>query len=309
MGNSFAALSICAVALFLNLGLSATAKAQTIENKDVFVLADQLADEVELIRAVMGRPYDDSPRLPVSQALQYEVYFQAQTLFRKANQLAREIAAAPRRRAAPAPERDIEPADVYGLIEGALEQVMLVKNELGIEEQVQSQERQASISATGIFLIIIDINRQLNLLTSEAIRPADVYEEVSFAIVYAAALLANRGIENLLPEVPFENYKRPADVYGLLLECIEIVSEFAPKVGGEVLGVSSRRNVPDDIEPGHVYDIARILAADLAHLASVLDVEEVYPGLGSAPKHVFPSHVFQRASVLQSQLLMLDDAL
>jgi hypothetical protein len=290
------------------LALAPAARAQ-IENKDVYVLANQLADEVELIREVMGRPYDDSPRLPVSQASEFEVLFQAQTLYRKANQLAYEIAGTPRRAPPPAPYREVTPADVHALVASALEQIRLVKNEIGIEEEVLLQERDAGISPTGNFLIIIDINRQLNLLISTTIRAADVFEEVSFAVVYTAGILQRVTGRSLLPEPVFEGYKRPSDNYRRLLECIEIVNRIAPKAGVSVLGISSRRNLPDDVEPGHVYDIANILVADLAMLAKAFDAAEVRPSLPPTPKHIFPSHVYQRTGVLLEQLMALEAAL
>ena len=57
------------------------AHAQRVDNVDVYVLADQLANEVELIREVIGRPYDDSPRLPVGGVTPAELYLQAQHFF------------------------------------------------------------------------------------------------------------------------------------------------------------------------------------------------------------------------------------
>lgn len=285
------------------------ASAQTIENKDVYVLANQLADEVELIREVMGRPYDDSPRLPVSQASAFEVFFQAQTLYRKANQLAHELAGVPRQLTPPPPDGEITPADVHALVASALEQIRLVKAEIGIEEDVPLAVREASISPTGNFLIIIDINRQLNLLISTTIRSADVFEEVTNAAVYAAGILQRVTGQTALPEPVFEGYKRPSDNYRRLLECIELVNRIAPKAGVSVLGISARRNLPDDVEPGHVYDIANILVADLALLAKAFDAEDVRPAPGPTPKHVFPSHVYQRTGVLLALLERLEAAL
>jgi len=300
---------LATTALVACLTFAPLAPAQTIENKDVYVLANQLADEVELIREVMGRPYDDSPRLPVSEASEFEVFFQAQTLFRKANQLAYEIAGAPRQSAGPAPTGDVQPADVHALVASALEQIRLVSIELGISEEVPLEVRDAGISPTGNFLIIIDINRQLNLLISTTIRSADVYEEVSFAVVYTAGILARVTGSGELPEAVFEGHKRPSDNYRQLLECIEIVNRIAPKAGVSVLGISSRRNLPDDVEPGHVYDIANILVADLAMLAKELDAERARPALGPTPKHIFPSHVYERTGVLLKQLQQLEAAL
>ena len=40
------------------------AEAQAVDNATTYALANQLADELELVRERMGRPYDESPRLP-----------------------------------------------------------------------------------------------------------------------------------------------------------------------------------------------------------------------------------------------------
>ena len=299
------------VALLLALGAPVLGLAQqgTLTNKDVFVIAEELADEIELIREVMGRPYDESPRLPVAGVSMAEVFFQAQTLQRKANQLAREIAQAPGATMEPAPEGDITAADVHGLVAGALEQVKLVRAELEITEPVIRQLREAAMPATGLFSTIVDSNRQLDLLITNAITAADVFEEVSFALIYASGMLAERAGEADVPDAPFAGPKRPADVYLQLLDCIDIAHRIASTQGVEVLSLSSRRNVPADIEPGHVYDIANILTADLAMLAKVIGASQTPADLGPTPKHVFPSHVYQRAETLKRKLEALETAL
>jgi hypothetical protein len=71
--------------LLLPLGF---AEAQQVDNAAAYALANQVADELEIVRERMGRPYDDSPRLPVSAVSELELYFQTQSLLRKANQLA-----------------------------------------------------------------------------------------------------------------------------------------------------------------------------------------------------------------------------
>ena len=126
------------------------AHAQRVDNVDVYVLADQLANEVELIREVTGRPYDDSPRLPVGGVTPAELYLQAQTLFRKANQLARELAHAERATPPPAPDGEVQPKDTYEVVRAALEQVLLVKRELTIETAVPLEQRDDPIAPTGV---------------------------------------------------------------------------------------------------------------------------------------------------------------
>lgn len=282
--------------------------AQAVDNRDVFLLASEVADDTELIREVMGRPYDDSPRLPASEVSHRELYFQAQTLFRKANQLAQDFEMSERRSAPPAPaDREIQAADVYAVVESAFEEIGRVKGALGIEEQLEPLRRETEISATGVFMTIIDVNRQLNLMLAEPIRARDVFEQVSLAVSYGAGILSSLevGGKEWLSAQSFDGHKRPADIYGQLLECIDLVSRIARRVDVSVLSLSSRRNIPDDIEPGHVYDIATILVADLATLAIALDADGIDPGLPT-PQRIFPTQVYERSGVLQRQLELID---
>jgi hypothetical protein len=299
------------IASLLALATPGIAPAQParITNKDVFIAAEELADELELIREVMGRPYDESPRLPVAGVSMAEVFFQAQTLLRKANQLASELAQAPSAEVPPPPEGDVTAADVYALVASALEQVKLVRVELEITEPVIRQLREAEMPATGLFSTIVDANRQLDLLITNAITSADVFEEVSLALTYTSGMLAARANSAVVPAAPFPGPKRPADVYVQLLDCLDIAHRIASTQGVEVLSLSSRRNVPADVEPGHVYDIANILTADLAVLAKIIGTGETTGDLGPTPKHVFPSHVYQRAETLKRHLEALEAAL
>jgi hypothetical protein len=279
-----------------------------IENRDVFLVAEQLADEVELIREVMGRPYDDSPRLPVAGVSMAEVLFQAQTLLRKSNQLARELAGAVPVTVPPAPTGPIVAADILAILTPSLAQIRLVRSELAITEPVVARERDTDIAPTGLFSTIVDSNRQLNLLITNTITSADVFEELSVALAYAVGLLAVRAPGVTVAQAPFEGPKRPADVYTRLLECIDIAHRIARSQGVDVVSLSSRRNVPDDIEPGHVYDVANILVADLAVIAKAIEAPPADVDLDVAPKHIFPSHGYQRAGTVQLNLEALESA-
>jgi hypothetical protein len=287
----------------------AAAHAQEQDNAAAYALANQVADELELVRERMGRPFDDSPRLPVSAVSELELYYQTQSLLRKANQLAQELAGAAPRAAGPVPSGDISSADVYALLEDSLAQIRVAAEAIGITERATFEQRVTSIAATGVFLVVIDINRQLNQMLRVPIGNTEVFEEISAAITSAAALLATYPGTMPVPDPPpFDGYKRPADVYERLTECMDAVIRVAPKVGVPVLGLSARRNVPEDTEPGHAYDIARFLVADLAAFADARDVPRVRVSL-PVPKHVFPTEVYAHAGILLRQLEQLEQRL
>jgi hypothetical protein len=295
-----------AAALAAFLGPFAVCESQPIDNAATYTLANQLADEIELVRERMGRPYDDSPRLPVSEVSEIELYYHAQSLLRKANQLAQELAGAAPRPPGPVPSGTIAPEDVHGVLEDSLEQVRLAAQAIGITERIEPAVRGPAISATGVFLVVIDINRQLNLMLRVPIGNIEVFEELSTAVTYAASMLSmHQGAVQVPPAPTFDGYKRPADVYRLLTECMDAVIRVAPKAGVHVLGLSARRNVPDDIEPGHAYDIARLLVADLAALSAALNAPSVRAPLPT-PKHIFPTEVYAQAGILLAQLEELE---
>jgi hypothetical protein len=150
------------------------------------------------------------------------------------------------------------------------------------------------------------VNRQLNLMLRVPISDAEVFDEISSAITYAAALLATYPGATTVPAAPpFDGYKRPADVYLRLSECMDVVMRVAPKAGVQVLGLSARRNVPEDTSPGHAYDIARFLVADLAAIAGARNVPHTRVSM-PAPKHVFSTEVYAHAGILLRQLEELE---
>ena len=180
----------------------AAAHPQDVDNAAAYALANQVADELELVRERMGRPFDDSPRLPVSAVSELELYFQTQSLLRKANQLAQELAGAAPRSPGPAPSGEIASSDVYALLDDALAQIRVAAEAIGISERATFEQRVTTIAATGVFLVVIDVNRQLNQMLRVPIGDAEVFEEISAAITSASALLSTLPGATPVPESP-----------------------------------------------------------------------------------------------------------
>src|SRR6187200_1767044 len=180
----------------------AAAHAQNQDNAGAYALANQVADELELVRERMGRPFDDSPRLPVSAVSELELYYQTQSMLRKANQLAQDLAGAAPRSPGPVPSGEVSSDAVYALLEDSLAQIRVAAEAIGITEQATFEQRVTSIAATGVFLVVIDINRQLNQMLRVPIGNTEVFEEVSAAITSAAALLATYPGATTMPEPP-----------------------------------------------------------------------------------------------------------
>ena len=211
---------------------------------------------IELIRLEMGKGVVPAPMIEVSLAEPRQVIFQALTLFRKADRLAFEHTG--ERVLEPSvPTGEIEPADVFAVVEQARDRVAQVTASLGITQEPKPAPLQTGLSPSQVFSAIVTANRELNQLLDRPFAPADVYQEVTKAIAYASRLLDTSERVATPPEPPpLERRKRPHDVYHRLLECYAGVHEVGKRsdvpmlelkiggkwgVSGQVTSTTSRR--------------------------------------------------------------------
>ena len=277
-----------------------------IEVPDLYVLVDRVGEEVELLRYTMGKLPNEQPPMPVDDVQPHEAFFQAQNLFRKANRLAREVAGV-ERKVASTTEGEVRSADIHAVVNSALQEVLLVKAELGITDAVQPLDRDARFELADVFRAIVQANRQLNLLTEHVFTPEDVFEQLELAISYTAGVLSSYPDAVTVPDEPaFESGKMPTDSYRRLTQCLRLTRGIAEETGIKLLRFDPRSRIRQDVLPSDVYDLATIVVAYIGHLASNLDAPEADPEL-STPEHIFPSHVYQRAGVLEQQLIALEE--
>ncbi len=272
---------------------------------DVLARVATVRTELDELRFFMGRPESHQPELDVHGAAPREVYFQALTMFQKADRLCFEHT---RERATPPrlPKGDIQPADVLNVVDVALTCVRRVKRKYEIETTSTPATRDDSKQPTDVFRSIVQANRQLNLMLERRYAPGDVFEQVTRSIGHTSRLLEHFPDAATLHDEPkFQEGKRPADVYRRLLDCFKRIRSIAELSGLEMLELQIDDSQIEVAEPSDVYDIASLIVAELAYLHSVL------PG-AKPPRSVyyvgrkFPSHVFQRAGILAGQLIDLE---
>ena len=294
--------------LFVGLLAAATATAQPrseITPPDVFAHVQTLRAELELVRAEMGRPKSARAILIVSKAAPREVYFQAITLFRKTDQLQFEQL----RRRSPLPKPpagEPRPRHVYRAVDQSLKLLRAVKKDLGCTEQVAAVQRDAGKTPSDVFNAIVEAGQQINALLDQRFSPSNVYAQVTVAIKYASILLDEFPSATRIPKSPaFERRKRPADVFRRLIACFENMKRIGDLSGIKVLALQVNKKMVDQVEPAEVFDLASLLVSELAHLH--LQVKKPGKTISSYyPGRKVPSHVFQRAGILQTQLVDLE---
>ncbi len=303
MGRGRGVALVLTMLCFVPSGAVAQA-ADQIEPADVFVRVAQARARIERIRFEMGRPRLRKPVLHVANAAPREVYFQALTLFRKANRLSFELT---RERAdvPPTPAAELSPADVLHVIDQAIAQLQHVEEALEISGEVEPLARDPSRTPTDVFQSIVHSNGQMNLLLDRRFSPSDVFQQITLAISYASILLAEFPESTRIPPAPeLERGKQPADVYRRLLGCYEQLGRIAANSNVSMLEVTVSEEGIVDASPSDVYDIASLLVAALAHFHSRLSNAGA-PRAAYYPGQKTPSQVFQRSGILEAQLAQL----
>jgi len=273
---------------------------------EVYRKVELVAAEIDLIRQEMGFGYDRKVPFQVSDAQPREVYFQAFTLFEKSNRLLfeqlRERDKVPVQVVA-----DVQPSDVLTVVENSLGLLMRVKSYLSIPELAQLPPSDQVRTPTDVFKLIVEQNRILNQLLQRRFAPSDVYQQLTYGVGITSSLLATLPVPNRLGTEPeFERRKTPTDVYARLLEVFHSLCGVMRRSGEACLEVDAAEKQRNDLTPSDVYDLASLVISELRHLhserkgtSSIMD--SYFPG------DKLPSHAYQRAGRLLSQILILDD--
>ena len=227
---------------------------------------------------------------------------------RKANRLAEELGAAERVAPPTLLEEEIVPANVLGIVDLARVQIDAVRGELGMTYGAEARDLDPDREPRDVMREIVQASRQLNFLLDRQFKPEDVYGRLELAATYVAGALTEHESEPAYGRLPpFESGKMPADVYRRVLECLELATVVGEKHGISMLKLNLRRELRRrDIVPADVYDLATTLLSELAYLTLVLDARDVEAPPIERPSHIFPSHVYRLAGMLQDELARLE---
>ena len=277
---------------------------------DVLARVQMLRDTLELIRFEMGKPLVTPSDAIVTNVHSHEAYFQALTLFHKADRLALELTGSTGIPPEPISLSALAPLHIWKMVNASYLRILAIKEELGLKEIVSERPEDSSTSLTETGRVIVQANRQLNLLQERHFSPSDVSQQVLLASQYARRLLARFPQTSVSSETaPLERGKQPADVFLRLVECYAILEKIAQYSSVPVLHLNlpaaQKVGISRQIEPSDVYDMATLLVSDLAFFHAQLKTHNS-PKPIPYPGRTFPSLVHQQATVLLHQLKELE---
>ncbi|MDR4482284.1 MAG: hypothetical protein R3B95_03385 [Nitrospirales bacterium] len=283
---------------------------EEITPADVLARVQMLRDTLELIRFEMGKPLVTPSEAIVTNVHSHEAYFQALTLYHKADHFALELTGSTGIPPGSISLSALAPLDIWQMVNASYLRILAIKEELGLKEIVSERLEDSSTSLTETARAIVQANRQLNLLQERHFSPSDVSQQVLLANQYAKRLLAQFPSSKVTSEnPPFVRGKQPSDVFLRLVECYAILEKIAQQSGIPVLHLdlpaAQNVGISRQLEPSDVYDMATLLVSDLAffhtQLKNPTPLNPIpYPG------RTFPSQVHQQATVLLHQLEELE---
>ncbi len=262
-----------------------------------------LLSEIDQIRRVLGILPPPERDFVIRDAEPRQVFFQAQTLFRKSNTLAQEIAGISRQAPIPAPSGNISTNDVQAILDGTQEQLKHVEDALAISIRASAPALNRRSTSGDVLHDIVEAGYILNELVSRRADWPSIYDRILQMVSYVGGALSEG---NRFPALPvFECCKMPEDVYQRLLQSMEASRALASSVDLTFMRIESRKRPPHGASTGTVYDLTTTLVSDLGELTLRLEAEDVAFPEYDRPPRVFPSHAYQLAGVLEQQLAML----
>ena len=248
---------------------------EEITPADVLARMQLLRDNVELIRFEMGKPKANQSDSIVTNVHPHEAYFQALTLFLKADRLALELNGSTGIPPEPSELSALAPLHIWKMVNAAYHRILTVKEELALKESVSERLQESSTGLTEIGREIVESNRQINLLLERHFSPSDVSQQVLLASQYAKRLLSRFPQSHVASEpAPLVRGKQPADVFLRLVECYALLETIAHHSRIPVLHLdlpaAQKVGRSRKLEPSDVYDLATLLVSDLAYLHAQL---------------------------------------
>lgn len=275
-----------------------------IEPPRVYQEALILREEVEQIRRYLGIRPPRERSYKLKDALPRQTFYQSQTLFRKSNQLANELAGVSRQRPAPAPNREIVPGDVLKMLQGARGQLAYVKQELGIDEGIPTPKLERRRTPSDVMREIIESGYVINELVATGANWTDIYDRVFQMVAYAGGVLPQGKRYPELPE--FVCCKQPQDVYESLVRSLAAMAPVSKSVNYPLVQIIPKKTAEGGASPDTVYDLTTTMISDMAELTLRLGVDEDadLPSY-ERPKRILPANVHQLAMVLERQVELL----
>ena len=267
-----------------------------ITSEHTYARMKQVLDEVEALRLEMGRNKDSRQPMLVSDATSREVFYHAQTVHRKANQLCVELNAEPVNPPGGTTPTQLGSSDVLRVLDSTRARLAEARAQLKLEGDVRPElpgplPRVAGKVASDTLAACLVASRQLNMMLTHAFTSREGHDRLVTALGLTQSLLAFHGAE-LPPAPPLERRKFPRDVYQVMWRVYEVLHHLLRDSGIKALEL--REQFAGE-EPGDVYDLGSLIFSELDYVWALLPNAKLPTFEAPTPSLTLPAHNYRRA--------------
>lgn len=166
-------------------------------------------------------------------------------------------------------QREVRPEDVKRLADRILADVELVKKHLGVRDPIPSVSFKDGYQPTDVYNNMARISAMLDVLSSTAVKPSDVYRVIDTAVQVLRQIHQNKNpnIEWVYEGEVVEG-QSPRDVFGVAISLLDKLDMLAHKQGYSIQGgVAKVQSRVGRIAPVHVLGVMNIILADVNAMA------------------------------------------
>lgn len=295
-------LALCVLALGIQFS-PAPAFAADVAPAEAYSLAQQILGDIELIRIEIGIPKTEPLPIKATGVAVWESFYQAKLLHEKTNQLTFEFTNHKATEISVPPSWGINNTDLLKALELVHERVMEVKKALKITESAKAEPQTGSVTNDDVFLTLVKADSLAHQCLRTPVAPVLSYQRVTQAVAYASLLLEMfPDADTIMPaSPPFERGKIPGDNFFRLNDCLTLIGQISAKSGVKMASLDISSVDREKVTPADTQNMAAIIISRLSYLhSSHKDAKPVRQAI--YPGRKFPSHVYQRAGILEAQL-------
>lgn len=254
--------------ILASLGGGGNAWAQTTPS-DVLRHVEAMAQQVALFRFADGID-PEMPQVPVDGTrMPRHVLQQARIVFHRIEML-RWLNGLETEPLAPVPPREIEPADVLAVVEGARQALAELAPIYGVPAVTNLPERRPLAEPADVLAALQSLSQGLGGLGLPEIVPNDVFRIASAMHVHATGLAQAREI--VIPAMPdVAEDRQPSDVFEAGLLLLDELQQFDDATGNLLPGGVAAVTRPEGrVEPSDVIELLELILADLYSISVAL---------------------------------------
>ena len=261
---------------------------EDISPSHVYQAVSDLQSEIEIVREAMGITDYPLEAEPAEDRAPIHVYAKTLELRRKVSAAQRRLGMAPSK-VDQMPVREIVPKDVYGVVQKALAEVLRIKEQLVIEDEIEPAPFEGGKTPSLVYQHVGDASFMMDGLVGHAIDVSDVYENMTHLLGDMELVATKLKVAMELDPPEVKQRKRLKEVGQQIMRGTFKLINLQTRLGMDASGVPEVTLVR--VTPANLYDVINVMDAEMvrikAHIGIKLPHDESAVARNKKPRDLF----------------------